>query len=386
MKCLYIFNPENDMALAYGGPYFMPPANALKMAHDLAALPMWYAFEGGDVWLPDISQIEWMKNYCPFAMVANGVVNPFLTGHYQEVRPWGWSNSMAHRLHVQGANQELCPSSSWLERIRVLSARGTSLHVLHTLNFPHSYRQAQSISLYSDVEAFVHTHGKVLLKAPWSGSGRGVQFIEERMSVSLQGWVNHILKTQGYVIAEPFYDKVVDFAMEFKSSAQGGTFAGYSWFETDSRGIYKENILASDEKIEEWLSCYVDREMLYAIRQSLEEKLSEVIDGVYVGYLGVDMMVCRTDGGYTIHPCVEINLRMNMGITSRLIFDHYVHPDAQGRFVVEYYPTKGEALRTHLHMQQIHPLVIEGQRIKKGYLSLTPVFGDTTYQVYVVIG
>ena len=374
------------MALAYGGPYFMPPANALKMAHDLAALPMWYAFEGGDVWLPDISQIEWMKNHCPFAMVANGVVNPFSTGHYQEVSPWGWSNSMAHRLHVQGANQELCPSSSWLERIRVLSARGTSLHVLHTLNFPHSYRQAQSISLYSDVEAFVHTHGKVLLKAPWSGSGRGVQFIEERMSVSLRGWVNHILKTQGYVIAEPFYDKVVDFAMEFNSSAQGVTFAGYSWFETDSRGIYKENILASDEKIEEWLSCYVDREMLYAIRQSLEEKLSEVIDGVYVGYLGVDMMVCRTDDGYTVHPCVEINLRMNMGITSRLIFDHYVHPDAQGRFVVEYYPTKGEALRTHLHMQQIHPLVIEGQRIKKGYLSLTPVFEDTTYQVYVVIG
>ena len=386
MKCLYIFNPENDMALAYGGPYFMPPANALKMAHDLAALPMWYAFEGGDVWLPDTSQIEWMKNHCPLAMVANGVVNPFSTGRYQEVSPWGWSNSMVHRLRVQGANQELCPSSSWLERIRALSARGTSLHVLHTLNFPHSYRQAQSISLYPDVEAFVHTHGKVLLKAPWSGSGRGVQFIEERMSVSLQGWVNHILKTQGYVIAEPFYDKVVDFAMEFKSSAQGVTFAGYSWFETDSRGIYKENILASDKKIEEWLSCYVDREMLYAIRQSLEEKLSEVIDGVYVGYLGVDMMVCRADGGYKIHPCVEINLRMNMGITSRLIFDHYVHPDAQGRFVVEYYPTKGEALRTHLHMQQIHPLVIEEQRIKKGYLSLTPVFEDTTYQVYVVIG
>ena len=386
MKCLYIFNPENDMALAYGGPYFMPPANALKMAHDLAALPMWYAFEGGDVWLPDTSQIEWMKNHCPLAMVANGVVNPFSTSYYQEVRPWGWSNSMAHRLRVQGADEELCPSLSKLERIRVLSARGTSLHVLHTLDFPHSYRQAQSISLYSDVEAFVQTHDKVLLKAPWSGSGRGVQFVEDRMSVSLQGWVNHILKTQGYVIAEPFYNKVVDFAMEFKSSAQGVTFAGYSWFETDARGIYKENRLASDEKIEEWLSCYVDREMLYAIRQSLEEKLSEVIDGVYVGYLGVDMMVCRADGGYKIHPCVEINLRMNMGITSRLIFDHYVHPDAQGRFVVEYYPTKGEALRTHLHMQQIHPLVIEGQRIKKGYLSLTPVFEDTTYQVYVVIG
>lgn len=386
MKCLYIFNPENDMALAYGGPYFMPPANALKMAHDLAALPMWYAFEGGDVWLPNTSQIEWMKNHCPLAMVANGVVNPFSTSYYQEVRPWGWSNSMAHRLRVQGADEELCPSLSKLERIRVLSARGTSLHVLHTLDFPHSYRQAQSISLYSDVEAFVQTYGKVLLKAPWSGSGRGVQFVEDRMSVSLQGWVNHILKTQGYVIAEPFYNKVVDFAMEFKSSAQGVTFAGYSWFETDARGIYKENRLASDEKIEEWLSHYVDKKVLYAIRQSLEAKLLEVIDGEYVGYLGVDMMVCRTDDGYTVHPCVEINLRMNMGITSRLIFDHYVHPDAQGRFVVEYYPTKGEALRTHLHMQQIHPLVIEEQRIKKGYLSLTPVFEDTTYQVYVVIG
>ena len=192
---------------------------------------------------------------------------------------------MAHRLRVQGADEELCPSLSKLERIRVLSARGTSLHVLHTLDFPHSYRQAQSISFYSDVEAFVQTHDKVLLKAPWSGSGRGVQFVEDRMSVSLQGWVNHILKTQGYVIAEPFYNKVVDFAMEFKSSAQGVTFAGYSWFETDARGIYKENRLASDEKIEEWLSHYVDKKVLYAIRQSLEAKLLEVIDGEYVGYL-----------------------------------------------------------------------------------------------------
>ena len=205
------------------------------------------------------------------------------------------------------------------------------------------------------------------------------------MGAPLQGWVNHILKTQGYVVAEPFYDKVVDFAMEFLSVEGEVRFAGYSWFETDSRGIYKENLLASDEEIESRLAHYVDREALRQVRGSLEEKLTRVVDGAYQGYLGVDMMVCRIGGGYAVHPCVEINLRMNMGITARLLYDCHVHPSSAGRYVIEYYSEEGEALRVHEAMQKAHPLVVEGGKIKRGYWSLTPVFQDTCYQAYGLI-
>ena len=40
---MYIFNPENDLALANFSPHFTASASALKMRRDLAMLPVWYA-------------------------------------------------------------------------------------------------------------------------------------------------------------------------------------------------------------------------------------------------------------------------------------------------------------------------------------------------------
>lgn len=38
MEALYLFNPENDMALACGDPYYMAPASARRMAAELSVL------------------------------------------------------------------------------------------------------------------------------------------------------------------------------------------------------------------------------------------------------------------------------------------------------------------------------------------------------------
>ena len=54
MKCLYLFNPENDMALASGSPYYMSPASAKKMSADVSALPAWYAGLDGAVLLAEL--------------------------------------------------------------------------------------------------------------------------------------------------------------------------------------------------------------------------------------------------------------------------------------------------------------------------------------------
>ena len=48
------------------------------------------------------------------------------------------------------------------------------------------------------------------------------------------------------------------------------------------------------------------------------------------------MMICRFPENekpfFRIHPCVEINLRMNMGVVARFLYDRYVRSDSTGRF------------------------------------------------------
>ena len=95
------------------------------------------------------------------------------------------------------------------------------------------------------------------------------------------------------------------------------------------------------------------------------------------------MMVVQNADGYVLHPCVEVNWRMNMGVVSRLFFDRYMSPASSGSYVIEYYPPEGDALRFHERMKQDYPLKFRDGKVEEGYLSLTPVFEDTAYQIYV---
>ena len=88
MKKLYLFNPENDMALASGSPYYMPPASAKKMANDLAVLPAWYADAGSEILVGDSRQVDWLRDGCCLSLPVNGVLS--VTDEYEEIIPWGW--------------------------------------------------------------------------------------------------------------------------------------------------------------------------------------------------------------------------------------------------------------------------------------------------------
>ena len=390
MEAFYLFNPENDMALACGDPYYMAPANARRMAAELSVLPAWYAEQGGTVWLDSPQRVKTLEGQSFVPLAVNWVSG--LVPVCEKVVPWGWNPSLVHRLQQAGFPVTAYPSAERMKRIRQLSGRQTAVKVLRRLceqidgNIP-ALGEAFVLSSIEEVENFVLSHSRALLKAPWSGSGRGIQYTSGSFSIPLKGWTQHILTTQHQVIGEPFYDKLLDFAMEFLAD-EGGLvrFIGYSLFETDKRGVYKENLLATDEAIEARISAYIPAETLQQVGRVLQVELAEVIKGSYEGYLGVDMMICRTkDGGYAIHPCVEINLRMNMGVVARLIYDNYVCHGVQGRYVIEYYAKPGEAWRSHLAFQEKHPLYLENGKVKSGYLSLTPVENNTSYQAYILI-
>ena len=504
---LYLFNPENDMALACGDLYYMAPASARKMAADLSALPGWYAGDGATVllatkeqvaWMEATEQVAWMEAAEQVAWMeaaeqvagmeaaeqvagieaaacgegtsalerpvsavwAKGTEGrlapagvrwqcwdgaaPLTDGKaFDRLCPWGWNPSLVRRLREAGIPEALLPDAERMQTLRTLSGRQTAVRVLQRLH--ERWRETSEcldgaallgtsfvLTTEAEVKAFVEGRPHALLKAPWSGSGRGVQYTHGQVTAPLQGWVRHVLHTQQAVVGEPFYEKVIDFAMEFRVEAGSETatgtsvssamaasaitasagstvaasamaasamaaslsaspsrvrFTGYSLFETDARGIYKENWLASDAAIEARLAAYVPVADLHRLRRLLEEELEEALQGAYEGYLGVDLMICRGSaaGTYALHPCVEINLRTNMGVLARRLYDNYVSPASQGRYVIEFYPQPGEALRRHQAMQEAHPLVVEDGRLRSGYFSLTPVFEDTAYQAYGIV-
>ena len=383
MKRLYLFNPENDMALASGSPYYMAPASAKKMVSDLSALPSWYAEAGSGVWVSDVRQVEWMREACRLSPSVDWVTDA--DANFDEVVPWGWSPALLHRLRTSGVPMKL-PQDEKVAELRRLSSRQAAVSLLPRLQMEGTMGESAWLTSVDDVRAFSSRYDKVLLKAPWSGSGKGIQPLSGLPDDNLSGWARRVIASQGGVVGEPFYNKVEDFAMEFYASGGKVEFAGYSLFEADARGIYKENWLASDEAIERRLSQYVPQEVLMEVRKKLLAELPLLLGNAYQGYLGVDMMVCRVGEAYAVHPCVEVNLRMNMGVVSRLFFDRYLSTEASGRYVIEYYPRPGDALRFHEEMKRTHLLVMRDGRMVEGYLSLTPVFEDTAYQIYVIVG
>ena len=404
METLYLFNPENDMALACGDPYYMAPASARRMAAELSALPAWYAQQGGNVWLDSPERAKIIKKQFPMSLPVNWVSE--FSPIYNKVCPWGWNPSLVHRLQEAGFPATAYPSAERMTRIRQLSGRQTAVQVLRNLRrganvcpsnglsdvsgqtqeFTPTVGEAFVLSSVEEVENFVIAYSRALLKAPWSGSGRGIRHTSGEFPSPLKGWVRHILTTQNEVIGEPFYDKLLDFAMEFFADDRGRVcFVGYSLFETDKRGVYKENILASDADIEARIAVYIPIKTLRQVCDALLVELTKMIKGEYEGYLGVDMMICHTSDGYTLHPCVEINFRMNMGVLARLIYDRYVCDGVQGRYVIEHYAAPGEAWRSHLALQEKNPLRMEDEKVKSGYLSLTPITEDTAYQAYIIL-
>ena len=76
---------------------------------------------------------------------------------------------------------------------------------------------------------------------------------------------------------------------------------------------------------------------------------------------------------------------MNMGVVARLIYDNYVCDGVQGRYVIEYYakPVRHGILILRFKKSILYNL--ENGKVKSGYLSLTPVENNTSYQAYILI-
>jgi len=388
---VYLFNPDNDLALANGDENYMPPLSARKMADDLSLLPAWYASPGALVMSNENVDEAWIQQIKDTFNLSIQVVREDEVASFSSLKlcPWGWNATLIKHVRALGFSDDCLPDKEQMEAVRELSHRSLAVSLLKELTVsPLFCGLSEELTSDEAVRDFVERYPKVLLKAPWSGSGKGLRPGKGEYTTHIQGWSKRIIKNQRCVVGEPLMDKVKDFAMEFFCDNSGRVrFAGYSYFETDVRGAYKGNLLASDEVVEKRLTEFVALSDLYFLRGQLEEKLSHALDNKYRGYLGVDMMICRFSEQpvYRIHPCVEVNLRMNMGLFSRLFHDRFIVSERTGCFNVEYFHEPSLLLEDHKQKQADYPLFTENGRIISGYLSLTPIGQQTNYRASILV-
>jgi len=220
-------------------------------------------------------------------------------------------------LKRHGVGEQLLPSDEQVDAIRQLSHRRTSARLLPLLRKDGTVGESYECHSMDEVQSLLKRYQRVVLKAPWSSSGRGLRFLDaERAPLSMHaGWLKNMMERQGRVMAEPYYNKVKDFGMEFTCLQDNSIrYEGLSLFHT-SNGAYTGNIIATEHVKREMISRYLSMDLLDDIQQSICTLLPTILHGQYQGPFGIDMMVVADDeaNGFLLHPCVEINLRRTMG-------------------------------------------------------------------------
>ena len=394
MNRVAVFNPEHDMALANGNRYFIAPRNIREMACDLA----------------------------PLLDVIDG----------DGVLVWGWDGAVKQHLLRLGIAEELLPTDMALDTLRQCSERQSAHHLLRAFHADHPAGPYVGTSIIArDMEViatYATRHRHIILKDPLSSSGKGLRhvnmnegdnenFQRDASSSSsfdkVKNWANALIKRYGYLTAEPYYNKVQDFAMEFCVSEGQCRFVGYSLFTTNSHGRYEGNLLMSDDKIETRLSRYVSREALHEVQTWVVSHFDHIIPTGWDTFrhplfFGIDMMIVDNyhqsttnsqsspDGKncplsivhcqFQLHPCVEINLRLNMGIIAHEVCRMLLAPDVEGTFYVTAFPSQEVACQFCREQTEKYPPVCREGKFVSGYHPLTPIHPHTRHHAYVVCG
>lgn len=362
-----LFNPENDIMLQW------PASQTFSTAHTLGAqvealrrsgamLPVWLADAGDTVVVPEQERdacARWLEKAARFFPSLSGIAIASGGEARGEGAPWGWSGDAARRLTMAGAE---CPDTDALERMRMLSHRRTSIAILRRLadmgTVPVPYLPLE-VCGEDELRGSILPGRSYYMKSPWSSSGRGVVKFDGLTRKIVERAVG-VIRRQGSVMIEPAMDGVQDFAMLFHVDGGRARWMGYSLFFNSHAG-YAGNLLCDDGAIEERLvGLGADRGSLHVLRSALESVLSEVVGNAYRGWLGIDMLLTR-DG--TIAPCIELNLRMTMGVVAHYLAERIAAPGVEAIYTVG--PSRQTA---HINESP----AIEAGRLVAGEMMLTP--------------
>ncbi|MBR1882402.1 MAG: hypothetical protein IJ808_05210 [Muribaculaceae bacterium] len=359
MRAIHYFNPENDMALAYGGANYTPTPQAAQLKCDLALLPAWLAESGDGVVCDDERHAEWLSR--------QGLgVDAVPSGQLQNLQncrivPWGWSLPVRNVLLRKGVDACRLPSETMLTHWRELSHRRLTIAIHRRLKELLGKTLAPmptELSSIEDVRAWAKEHPRGFLKMPWSGSGQGVYQALDVNDDYLWKWVGGALRRQQSLLCELPLDVLMDFAVEMNCLEGKTHVTGYSVFESDRHNQYACGVVDGQKELRGMIEAQYPQ--LPVVEQVLVTVLNELVAPHYAGVLGVDMLLYRVGAAQVgIDPCVEVNLRTTMGMVTAALGEKH---GLRGRFVIE---------------------KVDSDFVPSGHL-LTPHLPDTRYVAMVL--
>ena len=313
---LLVFNPEHDLALAANLSNFTAPHAGRQLRADLGFIPAIWAAADDYVHVENVEDAERRFLRLTRRPFGRFIAKEQICKHkFTAVDVWGWDLAIRAFLLRWGIDAAILPSVTQIDDIRQLSHRRYAMQLLDCLQMPGIIGSSCETNQIENIIDRLHSGEHLVVKAPWSSSGRGVRFMEDDVNIYDNGWLRNVIVKQGSVMVEPYYNKVKDFGMEFVSDGNGSvSYIGLSLFQT-SNGAYTGNILASEEEKENLISRYIPIDLLKTVQQKICAKMGSWLKDLYTGVFGIDMMVVRRDDGdgFLLHPCVEINLRRTMG-------------------------------------------------------------------------
>lgn len=402
---IYLFNPTCEYAVANGRTSWQPNRVLQKMEEDLGTLPLFFSRPADVVLVKKRPQEEYAESLKQigiipprFVVISEMLKNQsFLNESRNRLLPWGWSPA-AHRLFEPLKNTcspdfQSSPVANWKTEYRDIYSKKFALEILRKLlpqlpeeNVLPKNLLPQVCTTRLQIENLIRKWEKIMVKSPWSSSGRGLQRVTkipvvEKVWEKLLGMISE----QGYVLVEPLLNKVLDMAFQFEIKNGKVTYLGISRFLTDEKGQYQgnslngwpDNIDLKSVKFAEKITEMIVKPLVTAVENSLLAKY-------YEGNFGVDTLIFRDEkNDLRVNPCLEINVRQNMGLLS-LQLEKLISPEKKGIFKTFYNPEKSFH-ELKYEMEKKYPLKLKNRNIESGFFPLTPIYDQTQFGAFILV-
>ena len=300
---LYFFNPACELEVANGDKNYSLQKFPQMLENDLRTLPL--SFAKKDDYILTLKPINGDR----FISLQQAE-----TMEFDNFFPWGFS-PRAFNL-IRNVRVKNLPE---IENFKNFYSRQNTVDFLSAFplgeRFPAENEQpfiAKTADEAFDFfkEKFSLNYKGVVFKAPFAASGRGVRiFKKNELTINIMQWTNFVIKTQGFVECEVYFEKLTDFSMHYTFLNGEITFRGLSVFKTADNGFYQSSYVKKFSEIPgvDFLTVSELEEMQMNVLKK------SVFKENYSGNLGIDCMVYNDGGKKKINPCVEINCRNSMG-------------------------------------------------------------------------
>jgi len=402
---IYIFNPTCEYAVANGRDSWHPNKLLQKMESDLGSLQMFFSEPKDFILVDKLPSLEFKKSLSQLNIkIPNFILTEKITDNIEFINhpknkllPWGWSPAMHKKLSSLKPNCSVefkkSPVYNWQPEYKNLYSKKFARGILETLISNYSDecfipqdKTPEVCTTQNEFKIAIKQWGRIMVKAPWSSSGRGLQpiiksFMHQKVWAKLLG----IVKDQGYAIVEPYLDKVFDLAFIFELKKSKVFYCGKSYFTTDKKGQYIGNSLnGMPDEVDKTIKNFVE-----TVSEKIIQPLIEIIElsdfaEHYEGYFGVDTLIYEDKNGeLKINPCLEINVRQNMGLLS-LYLEKLIHPDTKGFYRI-YYKPGTTFFQFKKDMEKKYPLKISNHKIESGFFALNETSDDTLFGAYILV-